>query len=177
MKILARMVGAGLALALMAGAPHSPAAAQVGTMSEADCRCVDADGNDIENCRCFRTFEPGEFNFRFGPFRSSGARIGITLSSSAGERNAQGAYVQSVMEDGPADRAGIQEGDVITHIDGHSLFDPLDDSEAEGELDLDISLPLQRLLHLARSLDPGDEVEVRYLRDGEPHTVTVEAEE
>jgi hypothetical protein len=173
--------GAVIALGMAA-----PVNAQVGMISEDECRCVDPDGNEIENCRCFRTFEPGQFAWDFEPgdfawsygwIGSSGARIGVTLSTSPGEDDARGARIQSVLEDGPADKAGIQEGDVVTHINGQSLFDPLDDEEAEEDLDLDASLPTQRLLHLARQLEPGEEVEIRYLRDGESRTVTFEAEE
>ncbi len=145
--------------------------------SEADCRCVDKDGKEIESCRCFRTFEPGEFTFDLASFASPRARIGITLTIAPDENDARGARIQSVMQDGPADKAGMQEGDIITHIDGHSLFDPLEDNAAEEELDLDASLPSQRLLHISRNLEPGDEVEVRYLRDGEARTATLHAED
>jgi hypothetical protein len=154
----------------------SPATGQVGMIPDEDCRCVDPDGNEIENCRCFRTFEPGQMAWSVAPFGGSGARIGITLTVSPGEDDTRGARVTSVLEDGPADKAGILEGDVITHIGGHSLFDPLSDEEEE-ELDLDAALPSQRLLRLARALEPGEEVEIRYLRDGEDKTATLVAEE
>jgi hypothetical protein len=167
----------------------SLATAQVGLVPDEECRCVDPDGNEIDNCRCFRViepgqfawsfgdFEPGQFGWSFGGFGSQGARLGITLSVSASDADAQGARVESVMEEGPAARAGIREGDVITHINGISLFDPLDSDEDEHRLDLDGSLPSQRLLHLARELEPGEEVEVRYRRDGERQTTTLEAED
>lgn len=155
----------------------APAGAQTGVISAEECRCVDAQGNEIENCRCFRMFDPQEFTFDFAPFQTSRARLGITLSVSLDEEDPSGARVAGVLEDGPADRAGIREGDVITHMDGRSLFDPLDDPEAEEALDLDESMPAQRLLRMARSLDPGDPVEIRYLRDGEPRTTTVEAQD
>lgn len=166
-----------LAAALLPWAGVVPLQAQAGLMDETDCRCVDKEGNEIENCRCFRMFEPGQFNFDILPFASSRARIGITLSPSRPESDARGARVESVLKDGPADRAGIQEGDVITHVDGRSLFDPLEDREAEEKLDLDGFLPSQRLLAIAREIEPGDEVEIRYLRDGEPMTTTLEAED
>jgi hypothetical protein len=145
-------------------------------VSEEECKCVDPDGNEIENCRCFRTFEPGQFAWSFYDEGSSGARIGITLTMAPGEGDESGARIQSVMEDGPADRAGLQVGDIVTHIDGISVFDPLLDEEAERDLELDASLPTQRLLQLARALEPGDEVEIRYLREGEARSTLLEAE-
>jgi C-terminal processing protease CtpA/Prc len=142
-----------------------------------ECRCVDADGNEIENCRCFRTLDRGQFSWTFSSADAGRPRIGITLSTVEDENASQGATVQEVMEDGPAHRAGLREGDIITHLDGQSLFDRLDDEDAEADLDLDGSLPAQRLLHLAHELEPGDEVEVRYLRDGTSETVTITADD
>jgi S1-C subfamily serine protease len=80
------------------------------------------------------------------------------------------------MDDSPAEKAGIQEGDIITHLDGHNLLDPLPGDEEE-ELDEYESLPVQRLMALARKLEDGQEVEVRYLRDGSGKRVTLEAAE
>lgn len=153
------------------------AGAQGVTWSDTDCRCVDADGNEIENCRCIRSFSPGEFTWNLSSSGPSRARIGVTLSMTLGETETRGARIESVLEDGPADRAGIREGDIITAINGHSLFDPLDDPEAEESLELDGSLPTQRLLQLARALEPGEEVEIEYLRDGDSRSTTLEAEE
>ena len=62
-------------------------------------------------------------------------------------------------------------------FEGQVLTIPLPDPDLERDLDLDQSLPAQRLLALARDLEDGQMVEIRYLRDGANNTVSVEAEE
>ena len=54
---------------------------------------------------------------------------------------------------------------------------PVPDSDVESGFDLDQSIPPQRLLALADDLEPGQTVEVRYLRDGALNTVNVEVED
>ena len=66
----------------------------------------------------------------------------------------QGAYVERVVEDGAADKAGIRSGDVITHVDGTPIKTGTDLQE-----------------HIARHR-PGDKVQVTLLRDGKQLTVT-----
>ena len=75
------------------------------------------------------------------------------------------------MRDSPAEEAGLEEGDVITVFEGQVLTIPLPDSDVERDLDLDRSLPAQRLLALAGDLEEGQTVEIRYLRDGANNTV------
>jgi hypothetical protein len=70
----------------------------------------------------------------------------------------------------------MQEGDIITHLDGRSLTTPIPDEE-EMEFGEGSSLPVQRLLALARDLEDGQEVEIRFIRDGEAMNATVEAAE
>lgn len=160
---------------LTAAAP-APLAAQ----SDADaraCRCVDRDGDPIENCTCFRSVDPDRL-IRGGLWtgRTPG-RLGVTVRNDQSPRHdGEGAHLTDVLEDGPADRAGLRAGDVITRIDGHSLFDPLD-PEVEEDFDLDRSIPVQRLLAIVRELEPGREVDVEYRRDGELRAATLTTEE
>jgi hypothetical protein len=105
------------------------------------------------------------------------ARLGVSLDPDPGEEvDRQGALITDVLEDSPAEDAGLQEGDIITHLDGHSLLSPIPE-EDELEFGDDTSLPVQRLMALARELEDGQEVEVRYLREGDPRTVTLKAAE
>jgi len=107
----------------------------------------------------------------------SRVRLGVSLDGTQGDEvNAQGARIQGVMDDTPAQEVGLLEGDIITHLNGQYLLDPLS-NEGEEELDEDESLPVQRLIALAQELEAGDEVEIRYLRGGQPQTVSFEAAE
>ncbi|MCH7891054.1 MAG: PDZ domain-containing protein [Gemmatimonadetes bacterium] len=108
----------------------------------------------------------------------SRTRLGLYLDAGQSRRfDRDGALITGVMRDSPAEEAGLQDGDVITAFQGQVLTVPLPDSDVEMDLDLDRSLPTQRLLALARDLEPGQTVEIRYLRDGVSNTVNVEAEE
>jgi membrane-associated protease RseP (regulator of RpoE activity) len=162
-------------LALTMGAPATGTAAQ---QIREECRCVDADGNAIADCTCFRAPRLEALE-RMGPFMAgtSRPRLGINVSTEqTSELDARGAEVTNVLEGGPAWDAGIREGDVITAIDGQSLFATLP-GDREDDFDLDRSIPVQRLLALARELEPGEDVEVTYLRGGEERRATVTAED
>jgi hypothetical protein len=117
-------------------------------------------------------------HFQSFQFFGRRGRLGVYIDASQEEElNGVGARVTGVEPGGPADEAGIKEGDVILEVDGKSLLDPLDDLEVEEGLDLDESIPVQRLIYIARNLEPGEAVEVRYRRDGEVHTASLEAGE
>jgi S1-C subfamily serine protease len=66
-----------------------------------------------------------------------------------------GVVVVSVVRGGPADRAGIQRGDVIVKLGGHAVTDYAD------------------LLGLVRTTKPGSRVPVTVNRGGQQRTVTV----
>ena len=65
---------------------------------------------------------------------------------------------------GPADKAGLKEGDVITAINGTS-FKPSDDDSA-GD----------KLMRFMRNVKPGDTLSVAYARDGKAATTKVTAD-
>ena len=110
--------------------------------------------------------------------QQSRTRLGLYLDTEQSRRfDGDGALITGVMRDSPAEEAGLQDGDVITVFEGQVLTIPLPDSDLERDLDLDQSLPAQRLLALARDLEAGQTVEIRYLRDGASNTVSVQAED
>jgi putative serine protease PepD len=63
--------------------------------------------------------------------------------------------VQPLVKGGPAERAGLRPGDVITKLDGQPIEDP---SELAAQI---------------RSKAPGDKVKVTYQRDGKETTVEI----
>ncbi len=106
--------------------------------------------------------------FAFGAGRG---RIGVMVDIRADqERDKIGAEVQSVVPDGPADKAGLKAGDIITKFDGTSLAGAKSDDEDE-------SGPGMKLVELARKLDPGDKVEIEYRRGTDNRKATLEADD
>lgn len=102
---------------------------------------------------------------------SQRARLGVSVDVRADkELDAVGARIRDVVPDGPADKAGLKPGDIITRLDGQSLGGAKSDDE-------DASGPGRRLVELAQKLEPGDTVKVEYRRDGRARTATIVAEE
>lgn len=85
------------------------------------------------------------------------ARLGVKVNLQARATDSIGAYVEGVTPGGPADKAGLRSGDVITGLDGASLLG------GEGG-SAERSLPGMRLIELAAKLEPNDTVKVDYRR-------------
>ena len=86
------------------------------------------------------------------------AFLGIGVTDASAEVDGATLYaagVSQVEPDSPADRAGLQKGDVVTKIDGERVNDSL------------------ALVAQVRQRTSGDQAEVTYLRDGQEATVTV----
>jgi len=92
--------------------------------------------------------------------RPGHAMLGVMVGN-RGER-AEGVEVLSVTPGGPADRAGIQTGDVIVAIE---------DTDLKGEKGA------EELVRMLRNLKPGSEVEVAYRRGNDTRTAKVVSEE
>ncbi len=161
---------------LVAGVVAAPLAAQ-NRSHVPDCRCVDENGKTIPDCTCFQAPSPDQLLATVMVPGSGRARLGIMVDpGQEGATDAKGVQVEQVLPGGPADAAGIQKGDIITEVDGKSLVQPLPGGREKG-LDTDGSAPVRRLLSISHSLKPGQKVDVRYLRDGKSHTVTLETSE
>lgn len=108
------------------------------------------------------------FSFTFNGNR---ARIGVLVNRAANaESDKYGAKIDAVTPGGPADKAGLKAGDVITKFNGTALAGV----SAEDE---DESGPGGKLVDLVGDLDPGDTVQVEYRRGTETKTATLVTEE
>jgi len=88
--------------------------------------------------------------------------IGVTIqgldentAKALGLKNTEGALIGSVMDDEPADKAGILAGDVVIRINGKSVEDA------------------SALLRAIAAEAPGSKVRVVVMRDGKPKNMTV----
>ncbi|MBA3498663.1 MAG: PDZ domain-containing protein [Gemmatimonadota bacterium] len=102
------------------------------------------------------------------------ARLGIKVNLQARGTDSLGAYVESVSPNGPAAKAGIRSGDLITKVDGKSV---MAGGRAEADADERQSLPGLRLIELAARLEPADTVSVEFLRGRDRRTVSVVTED
>ncbi|HEU4543635.1 MAG TPA: trypsin-like peptidase domain-containing protein [Jiangellaceae bacterium] len=85
--------------------------------------------------------------------RATHAQIGIGVDNASGEL--RGALVREVQTGSAAEQAGLEDGDIVTHVDGRLVTDA------------------ESLIAAVRSYRPGDDVELTVIRDGETLTVPV----
>lgn len=83
----------------------------------------------------------------------------VDLANSFGLKEARGALVAAVQKGGPADKAGIQPGDVILSLNGKAVEDSADLARAVG------------------TTKPGATVDAEIWRKGERKTIKVKVEE
>ena len=104
-------------------------------------------------------------------FNDNRGRIGVIVDTrSDATRDKVGARVDGITPDGPADKAGLKVGDVITRFNGTDL------GGARAENDED-SGPGMKLIELARKLEPGDTAQVEYRRGNDNRKATLVAED
>ena len=91
-----------------------------------------------------------------------GAYLGVSLQAleggladALGVDENSGVLIGQVMDDSPAEAAGLEPGDIIVEVDGDEVGTP------------------SKLRRVIRRHDPGDEIEVAYLRDDERRVVRV----
>jgi S1-C subfamily serine protease len=97
------------------------------------------------------------------------ARLGLKVNLRARATDSVGAYVDAVTPNGPAAKAGIQSGDLITKIAGKSV---LTGRQSGAEADQE-SLPGIRLIELAATLQPNDTIPIEFRRGKDRKTVSV----
>lgn len=82
--------------------------------------------------------------------------VGDLLREHLGLEPDTAVLIESVVEDLPAAKAGLRRGDIIVAVDGQRPVTPA------------------RIREILRGKEPGQKVEVVYLRRGQEHTATVE---
>lgn len=107
-----------------------------------------------------QTSGQAQFQFRLEDMAERRARIGIVISMEPHETDSLGAVVDAVTPGGPADRAGIRSGDIITKIDGKTMG-------ATTER------PGLRLSQTIAQLEPNDTVVIEFYRGRGRRTVSV----
>jgi len=83
--------------------------------------------------------------------------LGATVKDATADASSTtvGALIDSVTQGGPADKAGLKSGDVVTNFNGIPITSPTD------------------LTAQVRALAAGAETKLTYVRDGKPYTVDV----
>lgn len=87
---------------------------------------------------------------------SFGGEVDATMARALGLENPGGVIVGEVVPDGPADEAGLQDGDVIVRLDGE---------EFDSWTDFRVAIGTKK---------PGDTIELEVFRDGEKMEYTIE---
>jgi serine protease Do len=95
--------------------------------------------------------------------------LGVSIGSSGSKRDTLGVLVIGVSEGGPAEKAGLEEGNRIQSIDGVDLRIPPEDVD-EGIL---AGTRARRLSRALQNKKAGDEVELRVYGGGQTRTVRV----
>ncbi|MFN2570254.1 MAG: PDZ domain-containing protein [Gemmatimonadales bacterium] len=104
-------------------------------------------------------------------FNDNRGRIGVVVDTRANATGDKvGARVEGITPGGPAEKAGIKAGDVITRFNGTTLG-------GAASADDEDSGPGMKLIALARELEPGDTVQVEYRRGNDARKASVVAED
>lgn len=102
--------------------------------------------------------------------------LGISLSISGSKRDTAGIFISSVADGGPADKAGIGEGDRLASINGVDLRVPRDDA---GDVSV-ANARFQRLQRELRKVKAGQAVDLVVVSGGKSRSVkatTVKSDE
>ena len=97
------------------------------------------------------------------------AAVGLSLDGGGSRRDTLGLLVNTVQTDGPADKAGIEEGNRIASIDGVDLRVPADEAVG-GEL---LGAKERRFTRELEQKKAGDEVTLQVYANGAMKTVKV----
>lgn len=94
-------------------------------------------------------------NVQRGILGVEGAALNVPVSKEIGVKQTDGFYISKVNKNSGAEKAGLQKGDIITHIDGREIHTFTD---------------IASYLNTKR---PGDKVQVAFIRNDDKKTATV----
>jgi S1-C subfamily serine protease len=100
----------------------------------------------------------------------SGGTITPDLAKAINLPVEEGVIVQSVVKDGPADKAGIEGGNTSATIDGAQVSLG---GDVITEVDGKKVAAMDEIVEIVNEAEPGDQLELTVLRDGETKTATV----
>ena len=146
------------------------------TTARPDSSCTNYPDGRVE-CRILRGGGRGDsalrnrFSYRMDSAMVKRAALGLELRTTGTRRDTLGVFVEAVTPKGPAETAGIIEGDRIASINGVDLRTSAadtDDSYANG-------LAAHRLSREVQKLSPGSRVNLRVYSGGRLRDVQVTA--
>ena len=151
------------------------AGAQVKT-AKPDSTCTKYSDGRTE-CRVYRYFGPDSamrrFSYRMDSVMANRAALGLEVRTTGSKRDTLGVFVEAVTPKGPAENAGIVEGDRIATINGVDLRTAaadLDDEDYFGG-----APGPRRLSREVQKLTPGSRVTLRVYSGGRFRDVQVTA--
>jgi len=103
----------------------------------------------------------GLFNGR--PFGQRKAMLGIVIEGVHDDGKSDGVMITGVSPGGPADKAGLKTGDLLTSLNGESLAGSSSSDSSEN------------LLRKMETIEPGAKVTVEYLRNGKSAKTAIES--
>lgn len=103
--------------------------------------------------------------------RAGSGMVGLTIGSAGNARDTLGLFVSSVLAAGPADKAGIIEGERVAAINGVDVRIPREDIEDAQA----VSARIDRFVREVRKAEPGTPVSLRVFSGGRYRDVTVTA--
>lgn len=165
-----------LLLAVVAAASVAATLDAQGTKAQPDSSCTKYSDGRLE-CRVFRTRTLGDSTFgnriflRVDSAMAKRAALGIELRATGTRRDTLGVFVEGVTPKGPAESAGIVEGDRIAAINGVDLRTQAadtDDPYSNG-------MAAHRLTREVEKLTPGSRVILRIYSGGRFRDVPVVA--
>ena len=166
---------AGLLVSAFASAALAAGLNAQGTPAKPDSSCTKYSDGRVE-CRVYR-YGPRDTSvrnlmfYRTDSALANRAALGLELRATGSRRDTLGVFVESVTPKGPAELAGIVEGDRIASINGVDVRTPA--ADAEDELANEVAS--RRLSREVRKLTPGARVNLRVYSGGRFRDVQVTA--